>query len=42
MTRVTIVWLELDGDRTVSHRFVTPDGIAQLTLVEDLPDPYRD
>ena len=36
-----IVCLEL-ADGTPPHpEFVAPDGIAQLTLISDLPDPYR-
>ena len=39
--RCGIVSLELGGSAPVQPEFIEPDGIAQLTIREDLPDPYR-
>ena len=39
--RCGVVSLELPDGAPPRPRFVEPDGIAQLTLTRDLPDPYR-
>lgn len=39
--RCGIVTLELTGAAAVQPRFVEPDGMMQLTLARDIPDPYR-
>jgi predicted MPP superfamily phosphohydrolase len=39
--RCGIVSLDLAAGRPPRHEFVAPDGIAQLTLTSDLPDPYH-
>lgn len=36
-----IVTLDLARDAPPEHEFVAPPGIAQLTLLDDLPDPYH-
>jgi Calcineurin-like phosphoesterase len=36
-----IVTLDLSDGAPPRQQFVAPDGIAQLTLLDDLPDPYR-
>jgi 3',5'-cyclic AMP phosphodiesterase CpdA len=38
--RCGIVTLELDGTPIVDPLLVEPDGVAQLTLTEDIPSPY--
>lgn len=39
--RCGIVSLELSSHDTVQPQFIEPDGMMQLTLVRDIPDPYR-
>jgi len=39
--RCGIVSLDLVGDTPPQPEFVAPDGIAQLTMTRDLPDPYH-
>jgi len=34
--------LDLAAGTPPRHAFVAPDGLAQLTLTSDLPDPYHD
>ena len=36
-----IVVLEFGPAEAPEHDFVAPLGISQLTLLEDLPDPYH-
>jgi hypothetical protein len=39
--RCGIVSLDLVTGTPPRHEFVVPDGLAQLTLTSDLPDPYH-
>ncbi len=39
--RCGIVSLEFAGGAPPQPKFAEPDGIAQLTLIRDLPDPYH-
>jgi 3',5'-cyclic AMP phosphodiesterase CpdA len=39
--RSGIVSLELASDRPAQPEFIEPEGIAQLTLLSDIPDPYH-
>jgi 3',5'-cyclic AMP phosphodiesterase CpdA len=39
--RCGVVTLELSPGARPRHEFVAPDGISQLTLADDLPDPYQ-
>ena len=39
--RCGIVVLELGPGGASEHELVAPPGISQLTLLEDLPDPYH-
>jgi 3',5'-cyclic AMP phosphodiesterase CpdA len=39
--RCGIVSLELTDSAAVRSRFIEPDGMMQLTLTRDIPDPYR-
>ena len=39
--RCGIVTLELSRDTPVQPQFIVPDGMMQLTLTLDIPDPYR-
>jgi hypothetical protein len=35
------VTLELTNGAPPEHDFVAPRGLTQLTLLDDLPDPYH-
>ena len=39
--RCGLLALEFDDDGHVESRMVEPDGLAQLALRRDIPDPYR-
>jgi hypothetical protein len=39
--RCGIVSLDLAEGAPARHAFVAPDGLAQLTLTSDVPDPYH-
>jgi hypothetical protein len=39
--RCGIVSLELAAGSPARHEFIEPEGLAQLTLTSDLPDPYH-
>ncbi len=39
--RCGLVSLELAAGSPPRHEFIEPDGLAQLTLTSDLPDPYH-
>lgn len=41
MKRCGIVSLEFDGGTSPQPEFIEPDGLAQLTLLRDIPDPYH-
>jgi hypothetical protein len=39
--RCGLAILDLEDDASVTPQLVEPDGLIQLTLLRDIPDPYQ-